>query len=401
MQEKNVLEKLSEISPGMEIWWDSSPLIYNIWCEKMLNKAEPDDVDIMKRQFARMYNVKDPELQLFRGVTTNPRLSLQAIRADEEFWNQIVKELITKNRGIDKESLFWLMYKEVVKRGSDMYLPLFEKSGYTQGYLSGQVDPRTPFDKEKMLQEAYELAALNPNVMIKIPGSKEGYEVIEILTSKGISTNNTLAFTLPQIMDGAKSVKKGLEIAKKNSIDLSKWRSVLTDMEARYGDLGGLREFGKERGIEFSDSDVRWAELAIFKKAYNLVKEREYPSKMLSCSLRVGPTIHGSLKLWHLEEIAGADVVVTCPPPFIERLYSFPEQDRLIFEKDRILHNIPNSVMDKLMRIPYFEKAYFEDGYSRDEYNTHPSFIRTAEEFSQATVEMVEFAGTCLKNFTS
>jgi len=146
---------------------------------------------------------------------------------------------------------------------------------------------------------------------------------------------------------------------------------------------------------------VRWAELAIFKKAYNLVKEREYLSKMLSCSLRVGPTIHGSLKLWHLEEIAGADIVITCPPPFIESLYSFPKQDGLIFEKDRILQDIPEDVLDKLMRIPYFERAYVEDGYSRDEYNTHPSFIRTADEFSQATVEMVEFAGICLKNYKS
>jgi transaldolase len=401
MEEKNILERLVEVSPEMEIWWDSSPLIYDIWCEKMLNKAKPDDAEIMKRQFARMYNVKDPKLQLFRGVTTNPRLSLQAIKADEEFWNQIVKDLIKNNPGIDKESLFWLMYKEVVKRGSDMYLPLFEKSGYKQGYLSGQVDPRSPFDKEKMLKQAYELAALNPNVMVKIPGSKEGYEVIIILTSRGISTNNTLAFILPQIMDGAKSVKEGLEIAKKNNVDLSKWRSVLTDMEARYGDLGGLREFGKEKGIELSDGDVRWAELAIFKKAYKLVKEKGYPSKMLSCSLRVGPTINGSLKLWHLEEIAGADIVITCPPPFIESLYNFPEQDKLIFEKDRILQNIPEDVMDKLMRIPYFERAYLEDGYSRDEYNTHPSLIRTAEEFSKATVEMVEFAGKCLKNFKS
>lgn len=401
MEEKNIMEKLVEVSPGMEIWWDSSPLIYDIWCEKMLNKAKPGDAKIMKRQFARMFNKENSELSLFRGVTTNPGLSLQAISADEEFWNRILKDIINNNPGIDKESLFWLMYKEVVKRGSDMYLPLFEKSGFKQGYLSAQVDPRSPFDKQKMLEQAYELAALNPNVMVKIPGSKEGYEVIEILTSRGISTNNTLAFTLPQIMDGAKSVKQGLEIAKKNNVDLSKWRSVLTDMEARYGDLGGLREFGREKGIELSEGDVRLAELAIFKKAYKLVKERGYPSKMLSCSLRVGPSINGSLKLWHLEEIAGADVVVTCPPTFIESLYDFPEQDKLIFEKDCVLKDIPEDVMDKLMRIPYFERGYLENGYSRDGYNTHPSLIRTAEQFSKATVEMVEFAGKCLENFKS
>ena len=169
-------------------------------------------------------------------------------------------------------------------------------------------------------------------------------------------------------------------------------------MESRYGDLGGLRDFAKEKGIDLSDGDVRLAELAIFKKAYKFVKENGYPSKMLSCSLRVGPTVDGSVKLWHLEEKTGADIVMTCPPVFIEELYDFPEQEKLVFVKDRILEDIPKNVLDKLMRIPYFERAYSEDGYSRDEYNSHPALIRTAEQFSKATVDMVEFAGTCLKN---
>jgi hypothetical protein len=48
------------------------------------------------------------------------------------------------------------------------------------------------------------------------------------------------------------------------------------------------------------------------------------------------------------------------------------------------------------MRIPYFEKAYAEDGYGRDEYNSHPALQRTAEQFSKATEEMVAFAAGCL-----
>ena len=102
-----------------------------------------------------------------------------------------------------------------------MYLPLFEASGYKEGYLSGQVDPRSVFDAEAMTRQAEELAVINPNVMIKVPGSKEGYGVIEYLTSKGISTNNTLTFVLPQLVDCARSVKRGLEKAKANGVDLS------------------------------------------------------------------------------------------------------------------------------------------------------------------------------------
>jgi transaldolase len=398
MQERNLLEKLVEVSPGMEIWWDSSPVIFKNWCRKMLDKAEAKDRKTLQRQFDRMYDLSNPKAQLFRGVTTNPPLSLQAIQDDPAYWEKVTKEIIAENPGIDKEALFWKLYLIVVKKGSDMYLPLFEKTGYREGYLSGQVDPRSVFDKDAMIEQALEIASMNPNVMIKVPGSKQGYEVIEFLTAKGISTNNTLTFILPQLLDCANTVKRGLEKAKKDKVDLSKWRSIITHMESRYGDLGGLRDFGKEKGIELSDMDVRWAELAIFKKAYKYLLDNNMPSKMLSCSLRVGPVVNGVSRIPHLEEKAGANVVVTCPPPFIDQVINHPDQDKITFAKDRILEDIPKDVMDKLMRIPYFERAYAADGYTRDEYNTHPALQRTAEQFSKATEGMVTFAASCLKN---
>ncbi len=397
MEEKNLFEKLVEISPGMEIWWDSSPVIFQNWCRKMLDKALPENRSVLERQFERMYNESAPEKQLFRGVTTNPPLSLQAIQDDPPYWEKVTNQIIAENKGIDTETLFWELYKRVVKRGSDMYLPLFEKSGYKEGFLSGQVDPRSVYDKDAMLKQALELSALNPNVMIKVPGSKEGYEVIEELTSRGISTNNTLTFILPQLVDCARTVKKGLEKAKANNVDLSKWRSVITHMESRYGDLGGLRDFAKEKGVELTDGDVRVAELAIFKKAYRFLEDNKMPSKMLSCSLRIGPKVNGKDRIWHLEEKTGASIVVTCPPSFIDQVLNLEDGPDIIFESDRIHKDAPKDVMDKLMRVPYFERAYAEDGYTRQEYNTHPALQRTAEQFSKATEETVAFAGRCLE----
>jgi transaldolase len=396
MQERNLLEDLAAISPGMEIWWDSSPVIFDNWCKKMLAKADPGDHDVLKAQFARMYNPDDPISQLFRGVTTNPPLSLQAIKDDPPRWEKVASNLLADNPGLDTEGLFWVLYKEVVKQGSDMFLPLFEASGYKEGFLSGQVDPRSAFDAEAMLAQALEIHAINENVMVKIPGTKQGYEVIEELTSRGIPTNNTLTFVLPQLMDCARTVNRGLEKAKANGVDLTKWRSVITHMEARYGDLGGLRDAGKEVGVEITEGDVRLAELAIFKKAYRLVRDGDYHSKMLSCSLRIGPTVNGKPRIWHLEEKAGASIVVTCPPPFIDELINFPHPEDIKFQKGRIDVDPPKDVMDKLMRVPYFERAYDVDGYTRDEYNTHPALVKTAEQFSKATQEMVEFAGSCL-----
>jgi transaldolase len=344
-----------------------------------------------------MYTTDDPMSQLFRGVTTNPPLSLQAIKDDPPRWEAEAKKILAQQPDLDTEGLFWALYKEVVKQGSDMFLPLFEASGYKEGFLSGQVDPRSAFDKDAMLAQALEIHAINENVMVKVPGTAQGYEVIEELTARGIPTNNTLTFVLPQLLDCAKTVQRGLEKAKANGVDLSKWRSVITHMEARYGDLGGLRDFGAEAGVEITEADVRYAELAIFKKAYRTVKERGYPSKMLSCSLRLGPTIDGVQHLWHLEEKAGADIVVTCPPTFIDEVLHYPRAGEIEFKPDQISVDPPEEVMEKLLKVPYFARAYDENGYTREEYNTHPALVKTADAFSKATNEMVEFAGSCLK----
>ncbi|MGQ9647639.1 MAG: transaldolase family protein [Thermodesulfobacteriota bacterium] len=385
---KTPFERLMETHPGLEIWWDSSPLIYSTWSEGLLKKVSPERAVELREQLKRFYDPEHPELALFRGVTTNPPLSLQVIKARESFVAQIVDELIEKNPCVDKESLFWMTYKEIVRRGAEMYLGVFQRSQYRYGYLSGQVDPRALTDKEKMISQALELASLSPNVMIKVPGSKQGYEVIKILTSKGISTNNTLTFVLPQLMACAKAVQEGLEIAKRNGVDLSHWRSVITHMTARYGDLGDLRKEADALNIDLQESDVRWAELAIFKKAYRLVKERGYPSKMLICSMRISPILNGKKHCWHLEKLAGGNIVFTCPPAFIEGVME--SLDGMEF-RPQIEEEIPKAVLDKLLRIPYFEKAYHEDGLTPDEFNTHPALVATASEFSKATEGMVDF----------
>ncbi len=239
---KSPIERLTETHSQMEIWWDSSPLIYASWAEGFVKKAAPDRAKDLKEALLRLFDSDHPEKSLFRGVTTNPPLSLAVLKTHGSAWERVVDGLIEKNPCVDKESLFWLTYKEIVRQGAEMYRGLFEQSRYRYGYLSGQVDPRALYNKEKMISQALELAGLGPNVMVKVPGTKEGYEVIRFLTSKGISTNNTLTFVLPQLMACAHAVKEGLEIARQNGVDLTRWRSVITHMTARYGDLGDLRK---------------------------------------------------------------------------------------------------------------------------------------------------------------
>ena len=125
---KSPLERLMDTHPGLEIWWDSSPLIYSFWAEGMLKKAPSNRVEELREQLKRLYDPEHPERALFRGVTTNPPLSLGVIKTHESLVAQMVDRLIEQNPCVDKEVLFWLTYKEIVRRGAEMYLEVFKRS---------------------------------------------------------------------------------------------------------------------------------------------------------------------------------------------------------------------------------------------------------------------------------
>jgi transaldolase len=388
MSRKSVIEKFWEINPDSEIWWDSSPVVYDNWRRKMMDRAS--DKEEMQEWLDRLYNKDNkPQENLFRGVTTNPPLSYNAIKDNPDYWAKWIDEQVEKHPGKSADVVFWDTYKEIVKRGAETYLPLFEASDYKYGYISGQVDPRVRHDVDKMVAQGVELNSLSPNVMVKVPGTAEGYEVIKQLTAKGIATNNTLSIMISQFIACMNAVVEGKKEAETNGVDLNKWRSVITFMSGRFGTLGDLRKEAKELQIELSEADERWSEIAIFKKACRLVDENSaYPGKMLLCSMKMSPKVDGEVRSWHIEKVAGANAVYTCPPPYLEGLLF---EGRHLEFSNKINDPIPSDVMDKLIKIPYFKRSYAEDGYTAEEFNSYTPLLATAKQFSDVTQEMVDF----------
>ena len=374
------VERLAKTHPDLEIWWDSSPLVYKPWTQKMLNAAEPGRRPSLEEQFERLYNVEHPAASVFRGCTTNPPLSLQAVKADPKFWDGWIDDLIQSRRDLHPKEFTWLTYKEVVKRGAQLYMPLWEATRGRFGWLSGQLDPRLFTETEQMVHDAGELAALSPNVMIKVPASMQGIEVVKVLTSKGISTNTTVCFTLPQIMASAKAAMEGIRMAEKNKVDLSKWRAVITMMIGRLTEHPVLDVQAARRGIRLSWQDKHWFGLAVFKRAYRLLTEGGYASKMLACSMRHGPLVAGKLRFWDVQKLAGGDIVYTCPPYVLEPLFEMG--DDIIFQRE-IEDGVPQDVLDKMSQIPYCIQAYDPNGLELEQFNEHPSTLNTVETFSK------------------
>jgi transaldolase len=388
MVRPSVLEKLQKVQPLAELWWDSSPLVYDSWRRRMISKAA--DPGEMTAWLDRLFRESGrPEENLFRGVTTNPRLAFNAIRDSPARWSGWIDACIRAHRGADAEFIFWETYKEIARRGAKAFLPQFEASRRKYGFFSAQADPRFRHDADKMVAQGIELHGLSPNIMIKIPGTAEGYDAIRRLTARGVPTNNTVSLVISQVVACMEAVGRGLREARAGGVDLSGWRSVITVMSSRFGTLGALQQEAENLGLDLSEIDVRWAEIALIKRAAQLIEEnQDYPGKMLLSSMRISPVVNGSTRVWHLEKLAGADIVYTLPPSFLEALLL--QAPDLEFT-NQWAEPVPPNVMEKLLRIPYFERGYREDGYSSGEFTTHPALITTAREFSSATRQMVEF----------
>jgi transaldolase len=357
----------------------------------MLQKADPARRSELEAQLARLYNVEAPSQSIFRGCTTNPPLSWQAVQADPDFWRAWIDDLIHAHPEMELSDLTWSTYKEVVKRGAEMYMPIFNATRGRFGWISGQLDPRLFTETERMVHDAEELHALSPNVMIKVPASMQGIEVVKILTSKGIGTNTTVCFTLPQILASANAAMEGIRLAEQNKVDLSRWRAVITMMIGRLTEHEVLDVQAARKNIQLSWQDKHWFGLAVFRRAYRMLTEGGYASKMLACSMRHGPLVAGKMRFWDLEKLAGGDIVYTCPPYVLEPLFDIGEE--LNFESQIERDDVPEDVLEKLMRIPYCIQACDPNGLALEQFNDHPATVGTVAAFSKSFAGLEGFIG--------
>ncbi|MCX6026649.1 MAG: hypothetical protein NTY23_10405 [Chloroflexi bacterium] len=386
---ESVVERLQATNPDMEIWWDSSPLIFDAWVKKMVEAAPAAQKKELEAQLRRLLVWDDIAKSVIRGCTTNPPLSLGAIKDNPPMWEKWVDEKIKSSPGLKLKDLWWVTYKEIIRRGAEKFLPMYEASAGRRGWVSGQLNPRLFTEKEVMYAQADELVALSPNVMIKVPASTQGVDVVRYLTSKAISTNVTTCFSLPQIMAVARAAREGVEEAKKNKVDMSRWRAVITHMLGRLTEREVLWEQARYYGVNWTEADRRWFGLGVFKNAYRLLKEGAYPSKMLLCSVRPGPLVNGKQRFWDIQELAGGDIVYTLPPYALEPMFALG--DLLDFREGAIEEPIPESTVEKIYQMPYTMQAYEPHGMSLDQFNSHPATIYTVGEFTKAVQGVEDF----------
>ena len=92
----------------------------------------------------------------------------------------------------------------IAKEGRDFTEVIKEITSIVDGPISGEVKATT-VDTEGMIKEGREIAAIHPNMIVKIPMTVEGLKAVKVLSAEGIKTNVTLIFTANQALLAAKA----------------------------------------------------------------------------------------------------------------------------------------------------------------------------------------------------
>lgn len=154
-----------------------------------------------------------------RGLTSNPSIFEKAISGSSDYDEDIVKISKTEN---DNSAIFFDLAIADIQRAADIFKPVYDKTNGKDGFVSLEVSPYLARDTDGTIEQARELwkRVDRKNVMIKIPGTKEGLIAIRECLREGININVTLLFGLPRYREITEAFMGGLEdrLAEGNSI---------------------------------------------------------------------------------------------------------------------------------------------------------------------------------------
>jgi len=145
-----------------------------------------------------------------RGVTSNPTIFQNAIAKTNDYDAALIPLAWA---GWDAEKIFWQLAIEDIQQACDLFRPLYDETKGGDGYVSLEVSPYLANDTEGTAKQAKELwdRVNRPNLMVKIPATKEGIPAIRQTIAAGINVNVTLIFALDRYAAVMDAYLAGLE----------------------------------------------------------------------------------------------------------------------------------------------------------------------------------------------
>ena len=289
-------------------------------------------LDNLKRGYLTSGQLKGMVGNGIRGLTSNPTILQKAIEGSPDYDDQFMVLAVDDKPVIED---YWSLVIQDILGALDVFGPLYRESGRKDGYVSVEVSPLLAKDTDATVAAARGLwARINrPNVLIKIPATKEGLPAIRQAISEGISVNVTLIFSLERHAEVIDAYLEGLEA--NPAADLSGIASVASFFISRV-DTEVDRRLDGIGSSESAALKGKWA-VAQGKLAYQLFREK-FSGKRWDALAKRGAQLQRPL--WaststknpaypdtlYVDELIAPDTVNTMPDNTIE---SFTDHGRV------------------------------------------------------------------------
>jgi transaldolase len=254
------------------------------------------------------------------GLTSNPTIFNLAIQNSTAYDTDIRKKFAEGKSG---ETLFFELALEDLTRAADLFRPIHDRTNGVDGWVSLEVSPLLAYDTAKTLEAAKDLfaRAARPNLLIKIPGTKEGLPAIEDAIFAGIPVNVTLLFSSDHYLAAAEAFLRGVErrietglkpnIGSVASIFVSRWDAAVKgkiprELSHKLGIAVAMRTYKAARSLL---SSPRW---------HRIYNAGAYPQRLLWAS--TGTKDPTASDILYVKALAAPFTVNTMPEATLKAL---------------------------------------------------------------------------------
>jgi transaldolase len=259
------------------------------------------------------------------GLTSNPTIFNQAIK-NSSAYTAAIRTKFAQDKSA--EEVFFELALEDLTRAADLFRPIYDRTNGVDGWVSLEVSPLLAYDTAKTLAAAKELHARagRPNVLIKIPGTKEGLPAIEEAIFSGIPINVTLLFSCDHYLAAAEAFLRGIErrieaglkpnVGSVASVFVSRWDAAVKgkaprELNHKLGIAVAMRTYKAARDLL---SSPRW---------HRIYNAGAYPQRLLWASTGTkDPTASDVL---YIKALAAPFTVNTMPESTLQALANHKE----------------------------------------------------------------------------
>lgn len=270
-----------------------------------------------------------------KGVTSNPTIFQNAISSGSEY-DELIKELLAENKNLAVDDLYEKLIINDIKDGADILKSVYDETNGIDGYISVEVSPDLAYKTDESVAEAKKLWQLidRPNLMIKVPATKEGVVAVRQLIGEGINVNVTLMFSMQHYLEVVEAYLSGLEDRLAKGGEIVHIASVASFFVSRVDTL-------TDNKLEEIENDSLTGRIAVanskivYQKSLEIYSSERYKKleavgakkqRLLWASTGTKNPLYSDVL--YVEELLGKDTVNTIPPATLDafRDHGIPEE---------------------------------------------------------------------------